>query len=151
MKNVSKILVSLFLGGIILGITNGCFTTIDIGNEESVIKDMQGSWVGNDHEGGIYTHYKLEISGNNFSGWLTTANTIDEPSWSGQPNETGTLSLSPVQGYTNASGKYRNINFIKAGGGFGDNSLIARAFTHMIIYDDGGGLYVVGWGNMSKK
>ena len=151
MKNLSKILVTIFISGMLLGIANGCFTPIDIGNEETVIKDMQGTWVGNDHEGGIYTHYKLEISGNNFRGWLTGGYTDDEPSWAEQPNETGTFSLSPVQGYTNASGKYRNINFTKAGGGFGDNSLTARAFTNMIIYDDGGGLYVVGWGNMNKK
>lgn len=151
MKSLSKILISLFLGGMLLLIANGCFTPIDIGNEESVIKDMQGTWIGNDHEGGIFTHYKLEISGNNFRGWLTAGYTEDEPNWVEQPNETGTFTLSPVQGYTNASGKYRNINFTKAGGGFGDNSLTARAFTNMIIYDDGGGLFVVGWGNMNKK
>jgi hypothetical protein len=121
----------------------------DIKDEEAVTKDMQGTWVGYDHEAGIYTHYKLQISGNNFKGWLKSGYTDDEPAWSNQPNETGTFTLSPVQGYTNASGNYRNINFSKEGGGYGDNSLAARTFTNMIIYD--GGLYVAGWGTMSKK
>ncbi len=129
----------------------GSFLKVDIKDEKAVIKDMQGTWVGYDHESGIYTHYKLQISGTNFRGWLQTGYTDDEPSWNSQPDETGTFSLSPVQGYTNASGKYRNINFTKEGGGYGDNSLTARAFTNMIIYDDGGGLYVVGWASMNKK
>jgi hypothetical protein len=93
----------------------------------------------------------LQISGNDFKGWLQTEYTNSEPNWSSQPDETGTFTLSPVQGYTNTSGNYRNINFYKNGGGYGNNSLTARAFTNMIIYDDGGGLYVVGWASMSKK
>lgn len=122
---------------------------VDINDENAVIEDMQGTWVGNDHEGGVYTHYKLIISGTNFKGWIKSTYTSDEPKWSSQPDETGTFTLSPVQGYTNASGNYRNINFYKNGGGYGNNSLTARSFTRMIIYD--GGLYVAGWGRMSKK
>lgn len=129
----------------------GSIFKVDINDEQAVIKDMQGTWVGYDHEGGIYTHYKLQISGNDFKGWLQTEYTNSEPNWSSQPDETGTFTLSPVQGYTNTSGNYRNINFYKNGGGYGNNSLTARAFTNMIIYDDGGGLYVVGWASMSKK
>lgn len=129
----------------------GSFLKVDINDEEAVIKDMQGTWVGYDHEGGIYTHYKLQISGTNFKGWFQTAYTSSEPNWSSQPDETGTFTLSPVQGYTNSAGNYRNINFYKEGGGYGDNSLTARAFTNMIIYDDGSGLYVVGWAAMNKK
>lgn len=129
----------------------GSIFKVDINDEQAVIKDMQGTWVGYDHEGGIYTHYKLQISGNDFKGWLQTEYTNSEPNWSSQPDETGTFTLSPVQGYTNTSGNYRNINFYKNGGGYGNNSLTARAFTKMIIYDDGGGLYVVGWASMSKK
>lgn len=129
----------------------GSFLKTDIEDEQAVIKDMQGTWVGYDHEGGVYTHYKLQISGTNFKGWLQTAYTNDEPSWNSQYEETGTFTLSPVQGYTNTSNKYRNINFYKEGGGYGNNSLIARAFTNMIIYDEGGGLYVVGWASMDKK
>jgi hypothetical protein len=129
----------------------GSFLKVDINDEEAVIKDMQGTWIGYDHESGIYTHYELQISGTNFKGWLQTAYTNSEPNWSSQPDETGTYTLSPVQGYTNSSSKYRNINFFKDGGGYGNNSLSARAFTKMIIYDDSDGLYVVGWASMSKK
>jgi hypothetical protein len=140
------LIISLFVVAI-----SCIFSRGDIKNENDVIKNMQDTWVGNDHEGGFYTHYKLHISGNNFSGWITTSNTIDEPTWSSQPNETGSFTLSPVQGYTNASGKFRNINFYKEGGGFGNNSLTARSLTNMIIYDEGQGLYVVGWSAMNKK
>lgn len=80
-----------------------------INDEDAVLKDMQGAWVGYDHEGGIYTHYKLVISNKTFEGWMQTANTSSEPSWSSNPDETGTFKLSPVQGYTNTSGNYRNI------------------------------------------
>lgn len=136
---------------VVFGLLYQAIFSVSIDDEKAVVKDMQGTWVGYDHESGVYTHYKLQISGNNFKGWFQTAYTDDEPSWSSQPDETGTYTLSPVQGYTNASGKYRNINFNKEGGGYGDNSLTARAFTNMIIYDDGSGLYVVGWGAMNKK
>lgn len=142
---LSIIIIVLILAGI------GSLFTVDIKDEQAVIKDMQGKWVGHDHENGIYTHYRLEISGNSFKGWFQVAQTDDEPSWSSQPEESGTFSLSPVQGYTNSSGKFRNINFNKSGGGYGNNSLAARVFTNMIIYDDGGGLYVVGWGEMNSK
>lgn len=124
---------------------------VDIEDEQAVIKDMEGTWIGYDHGNGIYTHYKLVISGKTFKGWMKTTYTNKEPSWSSQPDERGTFTLSPVQGYTNSSGNYRNINFSKVGGGYGNNSLTARALTNMIIYDDGSGLYVVGWASMSKK
>jgi hypothetical protein len=128
-----------------------CSCKPDIRDDKAVTENMQGTWVGYDHDNGIYTHYKLQISGNKFKGWLKTANTDDEPTWSDQPDETGTFTLSPVQGYTNLSGKYRNINFYKEGGGFGDNSLIAQTFTEMIIFDDGSGLYVSRWAAMTEK
>ena len=150
MKNKTfRIMASLIITIFFLLIAFG--SGVDIKDEVAVTKDMQGTWVGYDHEAGVYTHYKIQISGNNFKGWLQTAYTNDEPTWSNQPDETGTYTLSPVQGYTNSSGNYRNINFNKEGGGYGDNSLTARAFTNMIIYDDGGGLYVVGWASMTKK
>jgi hypothetical protein len=129
----------------------GSFFKVDIKDESAVINDMQGTWVGNDHESGFYTHYKIQISGTNFKGWHQITYTIDEPSWSNEPDETGTFKLSPVQGYTNSSGNYRNINFYKEGGGYGNNSLEARVLTKMLIYDDGCGLYVAGWGEMTRK
>lgn len=153
MKNkYYKIIASLIITCFFLFLAIG--SGVDVNDEKAVIKDMQGTWIGNSHDGidaYQFNHYKIEISGNNFKGWLKPAYTNDEPSWSSEPDETGTFSLSPVQGYTNSTSKYRNINFNKVGGGYGDNSLMARTFTNMIIYDDGGGLYVVGWGEMSKK
>lgn len=145
LKIATSIVVTVFFLLIAFG------SGVDIKDEAAVIKDMQGTWVGHDHEAGVYTHYKIHISGNNFKGWMQTAYTDDEPSWSSQPEETGTFNLSPVQGYTNSSGNYRNINFYKEGGGFGDNTLIARALTNSIIYDDVNGLYIAGWGSMVKK
>ena len=135
---------------VIIGAIGSLFK-VDIDDEKAVLNKMQGTWVGYDRDGGIYSHYKLEISGSNFRGWMEPSYTNDEPNWKSRPDETGTFNLSPVQGYTNSSGKYRNINFYKQGGGFGNNSLTARAFTNSIIFDDGSGLYVVGWGRMKKK
>lgn len=154
--------MTYFIGGL----RYGCLTLIilaviivvavgiggaDITSENAVIEQMQGSWVGNDHEGGIYTHYKLVISGRSFKGWMQPAYTDDTPNFASSPDVAGTFTLSPVQGYTNSSGKYRNINFTMEGGGFGNNSLSARSFTNMIVYDNSRGLYVVGWGGMSSQ
>ncbi len=121
--------------------------TTDIHKEDEVLKRIQGTWVGYDHNDGIYTHYKLIISGDQFNGWFVAAYTNDEPTWSSEPNEIGTITLSPVQGYTNATSKYRNINFRKANG---EISLITEALTHMIIYDGSNGLYVSQWAPMTS-
>lgn len=137
----------LFIGFIAIIVQVCSFFAVDISDEKAVLKDMQGTWVGYDHESGNYTHYKLYISGGNFRGWIKSSYTEDEPSWSSKPDVTGTFSLSPVQGYSNASGKYRNINFDDDDG----NLLLARTLQNMIIYDDGQGLYVVGWASMNKK
>jgi hypothetical protein len=128
----------------------GSKTSININDEQEVIEDMQGDWVGYDHENGFYSHYRLIINNSSFKGWYEATYTIDEPNWPSSPDETGTFSLSPVQGYTNSTGKYRNINFYKLNGNYENNSLTARAFTKRIIYDESG-LYIVGWGNMKNK
>lgn len=149
MKSRYGCLTLIFLA-VIIGLAIG-IGGADINSSKDVIERMQGSWTGYDHEGGIYTHYKLVISGNSFKGWMQTAYTDDTPNFASSPDVTGTYALSPVQGYTNSSGKYRNINFTMEGGGFGNNSLSARSFTNMIIYDNSGGLYVVGWAAMSRE
>jgi|APTNR8051073442_1049403.scaffolds.fasta_scaffold02409_10 hypothetical protein len=142
--------LTLIVLAVIIGLAIG-IGGADINNSKDVIERMQGSWTGYDHEGGIYTHYKLVINGNSFKGWMQTAYTNDTPNFASSPDVTGTYTLSPVQGYTNSSGKYRNINFTMEGGGFGNNSLSARSFTNMIIYDNSVGLYVVGWAAMSRE
>lgn len=141
--------LTLIVLAVIIGLAIGIGGT-DINSTKDVIEDMQGSWTGYDHEGGIYTHYKLVINGNSFKGWMQSAYTDDTPNFASSPDVTGTYTLSPVQGYTNSSGKYRNINFTMEGGGFGNNSLSARSFTNMIIYDNSG-LYVVGWAPMRRE
>jgi len=142
--------LTLIVLAVIIGLAIGMGGS-DINSTKDVIERMQGSWTGYDHEGGIYTHYKLAINGNSFKGWMQSTYTDDTPNFASSPDVIGTYTLSPVQGYTNSSGKYRNINFTMEGGGFGNNSLSARSFTNMIVYDDSNGLYVVGWGGMSRE
>lgn len=142
--------LTLIILAVIIGVAIGIGST-DINSAKDVIERIQGSWVGHDHEGGVYTHYKLVINGTSFKGWMQPTYTDDTPNFASSPDATGTFALSPVQGYTNSSGKYRNINFTMDGGGFGNNSLSARSFTNMIIYDDSNGLYVVGWAGMDRE
>lgn len=121
----------------------------DINDKDAVIKDMQGTWIGNSHDGigeFQYVHYKVEISGSNFKGWIEVGRTSDEPNWNSTPDVKGTWSLSEVLTYTNSSSRYRNIYFEEDD----SNTLLkARTLQNMIVYD--GGLYVVRWAPMTKK
>lgn len=139
----SFIVLSIF---IIVAIAS---SSTDINDKDAIIKDMQGTWVGNSHDGigeFQYVHYKVEISGSNFKGWIEVGRTSDEPNWNSTPDVKGTWSLSEVLTYTNSSSRYRNIYFVEDN----DNNLLkARTLQNMIVYD--GGLYVVGWAPMSKK
>jgi hypothetical protein len=121
----------------------------DLNDKDAVVKDMQGTWIGNSHDGigeFQYVHYKVEISGSNFKGWIEVGRTSDEPSWNSTPDVKGTWSLSEVLTYTNSSSRYRNIYFEQDD----SNTLLkARTLQNMIVYD--GGLYVVGWAPMTKK
>lgn len=150
-RNISLGLLSVVLVLLIIyPIGNArSLANVDIANEQAVVKDMQGTWVGNSHDGigeFQYIHYKVEISGNNFRGWIDVGRTSDEPSWKSIPDVKGTWSLSEVLTYTNSSGRYRNIYFEEDNS---NNLLSARTLQKMIVYD--GGLYVVGWASMSKK
>lgn len=127
----------------------GSFLKVDINNEQSVIKDMQGTWIGNSHDGigeFQYVHYKVEISGEKFKGWIEVTRTSDEPNWKNNPDVAGDWSLSEVLTFKNADSRYRNIYFKEDDSA---NSLKARTLQNYIIYN--GGLYVVDWGQMSKK
>ena len=124
-------------------------SSADINDKDAVIKDMQGTWIGNSHDGigeFQYVHYKVEISGNNFKGWIEVGRTSDEPNWNSTPDVKGTWTLSEVLTYTNSSSRYRNIYFEEDNS---ENLLKARTLQNMIVYD--GGLYVVGWAPMTKK
>jgi hypothetical protein len=148
MKNLTRNVVSICIVAFFLILALGS-SSPDINDKEAVVKDIQGTWIGNSHDGigeFQYVHYKVEISGNNFKGWVDVGRTSDEPNWKSTPDVKGTWSLSEVLTYTNTSSRYRNIYFKE------DSSkdlLKARTLQNMIVYD--GGLYVVGWSSMSKK
>lgn len=142
----------IYIAGIILilwGLSGLLFKKVDLNNTSAVNKEMQGTWIGNSHDGFgefQYVHYKVIIFDNKFKGWIQVARTSDEPQWNSEPDVTGEWSLSEVLTYTNSSGRYRNIFFNTNND---ENLLKARTLQNVIIYD--GGLYVVGWGTMSKK
>lgn len=124
---------------------------IDINDEQAVAKDLQGTWIGYEHKGNIFRHFKLVISDNTFSGWLQTSESDNEPAWTALPNESGTISLSSVQNIPNESGKYRKISFFMRGRCCGDNSLTARILSEMITYHEGRGLCVTDQTQMIRK
>lgn len=150
MKSKSlKCIVSFLVISFFLIIAFGSLSSADINDKNAVIEDMQGTWVGNSHDGigeFQYVHYKVVISGDKFKGWIKVARTSDEPEWDSNPDVTGDWSLSEVLTFTNMDSRYRNIYFNEDNS---ENLLKARTLQNSIIYD--GGLYVAGWGNMSKK
>ena len=124
-------------------------SSTDINDKDAVIKDMQGSWIGNSHDGMgefQFVHYKVEINGDRFKGWIDVGRTNDEPQWNARPDVAGDWTLSEVLTYTNSTSRYRNIYFNEDDS---DNLLSARTLQNMIVYD--GGLYVVGWAPMSRR
>nr|WP_319571244.1 hypothetical protein [uncultured Draconibacterium sp.] len=148
MKNITRNSVSVLILTFFIVLALGS-SSPDINDKEAVVKDMQGTWIGNSHDGigeFQYVHYKVEISGNNFKGWVDVGRTSDEPNWESTPDVKGTWSLSEVLTYTNSSSRYRNIYFEEDSR---NDLLKARTLQNMIVYD--GGLYVVGWSSMSKK
>lgn len=148
MKNrIIKSMIS-FLTIVIFIIAAVGSSSVDIYDEEAVKEDMQGTWIGNSHDGigeFQYMHYKVEFNGNKFKGWIQAARTDREPSWETKPDVVGTWSLSEVLTFTNSASNYRNIYFSEDDG----NLLTARTLQQMIIWDNG--LYVAGWAHMSQK
>lgn len=148
MKNkLFKNLVSFCITSVFLFLAFG--SGVDINDANAVKKDIQGTWVGYSHDGlgeYQYNHYKVVFSGNQFKGWIEIGRTSEEPQWNNIPDVTGYWSLSEVLTYTNADSTYRNIYFEEDDS---KNLLKARVLQNSIVYD--GGLYVVGWGQMSKK
>jgi len=124
---------------------------IDINDEQAVVNDMQGTWIGSEHNGNIYRHIKLIISDNTFTGWYQITESADEPGWMVLPTESGTISLSSVLDISKESGKYRKINFFIRGRCCGDNSLTATIMSKMITYHEGKGLCVTDQKPMSRN
>jgi hypothetical protein len=134
-----------FLKGIgfftlIVGITS-C-SRVDINDEQAVMKNIQGTWIGYEYTGGLFRHIKVNIRENTFEGWLQTSDSDIEPSWTVLPTESGTFSLSSVLENTNEAGKFRKLSFVINGRCCGDNSLTAKTLSQLIAYMDGKGMFI---------
>jgi hypothetical protein len=128
---------------ILISVLTSCSGT-DIGSDQDVLGDIQGTWVGYEYTGNMYMYIKVHITDNTFDGWLQTSDTENEPEWTALPNEKGTFSLSSVQVYPDAAGKFRKLNFVILHRCCGDNSLTARSLSRIITYEEGKGLCVAG-------
>jgi len=127
----------------IIAILTAC-SGVDIDDDLAVMKDIQGTWVGDDLAGNFYRHIKVNITDNRFDGWLQISDSITEPAWTILPTETGTFSISSVQEKVSGTGKYRSFNFVILGRCCGDNSLTAKTLSEMITYENRKGLLVAG-------
>ena len=133
----------------IIAILSAC-SGVDIDDDLAVMKDIQGTWVGDDLAGNFYRHIKVNITDNRFDGWLQISDSITEPAWTILPTETGTFSISSVQEKVSGTGKYRSFNFVILGRCCGDNSLTAKTLSEMITYDNRKGLLVAGQVSMTR-
>lgn len=145
MKSYIKLCV---ITSIFLALLVASADDVDISDNEAVYNHMQGSWVGYSHDGigeFQFNHYRVDIIGNKFSGWIVGARTSDQPTWDYTSDVQGTWELSEVLTYTNSDSRYRNIYFTEENR---SEMLKARTLQNMIVFDKG--LYVVGWGEMKK-
>jgi hypothetical protein len=133
----------------VIAILTSC-SGVDIEDDLAVMKDIQGTWVGEDLAGNFYRHIKVNITDNKFDGWLQISDSITEPDWSILPTERGTFSISSVQEKVSGVGRYRSFNFAILGRCCGDNSLTAKTLSEMITYDNRKGLLVAGRVSMTR-
>ena len=115
---------------------------IDIHDEQNVIHDIQGSWIGYEKISGTFRHIKLIFTENTFDSWLQISDSENEPSWTILPSESGTFSLSSVLENSTSTRKYRTIRFSNFGSCCGDNSATSWTLSKLITYDEGGGLTI---------
>ena len=133
----------------IISILTAC-SGVDIDDDTAVMKDIQGTWVGNMQTGNIYRHIKVNITDNRFDGWLQTSDSLTEPIWAVLPTETGTFSISSAREKLSGTGKFRSFNFVILGRCCGDNSLTAKTLSEMITYDSRKGLLMAGMLTMTR-
>ena len=126
---------------ILIAVITSC-SRVDINDEQAVMKDIQGTWIGYEYTGGIFRHIKVNIKENTFDGWLQTSDSDIEPSWTVLPTESGTFSLSSVLENSTKAGKFRKFSFVINGRCCGDNSLTAKTLSELIAYIDGKGLFI---------
>lgn len=133
----------------VMAILTSC-STVDIDDEMAVMKDIQGTWVGQATAGNLYRHIKVTFNDNRFYGWLQTTDFVTEPVWTILPTESGTFSISSVQEETSGFEKCRSLNFAISGRCCGDNSLTAKTFSEMITYENRKGLLLAGSVSMKR-
>lgn len=118
-------------------------SSVDIEDESSVLKDIQGTWIGQEWTGNFYRHIKVTIKENNrFEGWLQATDSIQEPVWTVLPGEIGSFSISSALKENAGPGKYRSFNFAMQGRCCTDNSLTAKTLSELITYHDKKGLCI---------
>jgi hypothetical protein len=121
----------------------------DINNEKKVLDDLQGSWIGIEKTDEMYTHVRLDISGDSFQCWLMITDSEKEPKWKLLPEEMGTFSLSSVYGDLNESGKFRKFSLSVPGRCCGDKSANISTLSGLLRYSDKNGLQL-GHGELTK-
>jgi len=126
-------------------------STVDINNEKAIANDIQGTWTGYGKSGNLYTHIKLSILNDTFSGWVQTTESETTPAWAVLPNETGTYTLNSVQDDSGNSPKLRKLTFTVAGRCCGDKSLTVEALQKLVCYIDGKGLSLEGSNKMVRN
>lgn len=149
MKKSFSLLSVLFV--ITFSVFNSCSTSVDINNEEAVLKDIQGTWIVCHDTGKAFRHIKLIVSDNLFEGWINISDSKNEPNWATIPDEKGFLTLSSLLSDKENKIIYRKFALTCAGRCCGDISLSIKTLTDLISYQEGKGLIVDGKVKMSKK
>lgn len=135
---------------LLLVVFTSCSKT-DINNDEAVMNELQGTWIGTDMTGTMYQHIKLRIVKDAFEGWVQMSDTQAEPEWTELPNEKGLISLSSVQDDPEMTVKFRKFAFTCDGRCCGDKSLSLKALSEMISFVEGKGLTMNSKSKLSKK
>lgn len=149
MQTIAKLGCIAILGSCIL---LSCTSNhVDIGNEEAVLGHLQGTWTGFEKTGELYAHYKLFIEDHNFSGWIQTAETAEEPEWSVLPSENGKFTMGALIEAAGNQPAYRDISFIVPGRCCGDKSIAIRTLNRLITYDENRGLSISHSQPLAKK
>lgn len=135
---------------LLLAVFASC-STADINNEQAVMTDIQGTWIGYEITGAMYQHIKLRIVKDAFEGWVQTSDSQAEPEWAELPNEKGLISLSSIQEDPENTIKFRKFAFTCDGRCCGDKSLSLKALSGMISYVEGKGLTLSAKSKLVKK
>lgn len=128
-----------------------CSASVDINNEEAVMKDIQGTWVGCQTIGKVCRHFKLSVVNNLFEGWIQTSDSQKEPTWATDTDEKGIISLSSLLNDQEKNLKYRKFALTCTGRCCGDKSFSLKTLTELITYQEGKGLMLDGTVKMMKK